>query len=285
MKAKLTSKAVAAGLAMTLACAMISVADTVSPDQQASASEKTEALKTFEGTIASLNGKEHTVTVDGFWTTKTFNPAATCEVRLEDQPATLADLRPGQKVKVAYEKRDGVLISRQISQRNMIYEGRIASYDPEKRTMEVSDTWKSREFSIPADCPVMLHDNQTGTIEDLQMGQRVKVIFESPPDTPSFQAHRIVQDYESFSGTIRAIDADTKTVKAKTLLNEKKFNLARDCKVILADQSEGTLRDLQIGDRVEFSYEDADGVLVANLITQETGAEPSATVQASAPRR
>ena len=79
-------------------------------------------------------------------------------------------------------------------------------------------------------------------------------------------AHRIVQKYEKFVGTIRAIDAGAKMVRAKNLFTEKKFSLANGCKIIVDGKIDSGLDDLRIGETVEFSYEDVDGVLVANRI-------------------
>jgi hypothetical protein len=53
-------------------------------------------------------------------------------------------------------------------------------------------------------------------------------------------------------------------------MSEKKFNLADGCRIVVANKPDASLRDLRIGDKVEFSYEDADGVLVANRIGRDT---------------
>lgn len=82
-------------------------------------------------------------------------------------------------------------------------------------------------------------------------------------------AQRIEQASSTFTGTVEAIDADARTIKAQHLFSEKEFNLAKDCPILFDGKSEGKLSDLRIGDKLSVQYEDIDGVLVATRIARD----------------
>src|SRR5207245_7266107 len=96
------------------------------------------------------------------------------------------------------------------------------------------------------------------------VGHKVTVLYEIPNDKPL--ARRIEQKSETFTGSLTAIDAPERTVKAKQLLSSKKFRLARDCRIIADGKSEAELSDLNIGQLLSFSYEEVDGVNVVHRI-------------------
>lgn len=234
-------------------------------DETSTAPANQAEAKVYKGTVTAIDAVEKTVTVKGFIFSKTFNASDACKVALEDKPeATLSDLRVGQKVEVHYQNAQGVLVAGEIDQHNLTLKGYITAIDPAKRTLAVKTSMSTREFAIGNDCSVILKDKRVGTLENLKVGHTVNVAYDPADD--AWTAHKIVQKAETFVGTIQALDAGTRTVKARSFMSEKKFNLADGCRIVLPDKPDARLRDLRIGDKVEFSYEDANGVLVANRI-------------------
>ena len=92
----------------------------------------------------------------------------------------------------------------------------------------------------------------------------VKVVYE--PSNGSLAAQRIEQRDDRFVGTIRAIDAGTRTIKAKNMFTEKKFSLANGCRIVVQGSPDAKLSDLRIGEAIAVSFENVDGVLVADRI-------------------
>ena len=235
----------------------------------------------YTGMITAVDDEERTLSVKGFWIAKNFNAADNCKVTFENRPeSSWADLRPGQKVEVRYANAHGVLVAHGIVQRDITLNGHITDIQPSQRTFTLKTGRTGRNFEIADACIVVLNDEKAGSLSDLEPGHSVSVVYERP-DRDSYVARRIEQKSESFVGTIRAIDAGTQTVKAKGFLSEKKFNLADDCRIVIDGNPDGRLSDLRIGDRVEFSYEDADGVLVANRIGRERVEPQTETAQAA----
>ena len=155
-------------------------------------------------------------------------------------------------------------------QEDLAFKGRMTLLDKTSRKLSVKHRGFQREFTLAPDCAVKKH-GELGSLEDLKMGHLVRVVYELGDDSKI--ARRIEQEDEEFVGTIRAIDAETRTIKAENMFDDRKFSLTDDCQIVMPGQPDARLRNLRIGDRVSFSYEDNDGVLVANRIGLE--ASPS----------
>ena len=109
------------------------------------------------------------------------------------------------------------------------------------------------------------------------MGNHVTVTYETPNDT--LTARQIAQTSAMFSGTLTAIDLGERTVKAKTLFDTKKFNLADNCAIVLDGKPDGQLSDLRPDEQLEFSYDDVNGVNVVNRIADTKTAPQAVTAK------
>jgi len=224
--------------------------------------------KTFEGIAVAMDSHAGTISVKGTWGTRTFNLGKDCLVLLPDKHrGSLAELHPGQKLELRYADADGVRIAREITRENMVFTGYITALDPTNHTIAVRHSLWTREFSIPKDLDVLLNDDKPGALSDLQLGQTVNVTYELGHG--GLVARQIEQPDASFTGTIEAIDVGSRVIKAKSLLSEKKFNLADGCRIVVEGKLNGRLQDLRIGEGVEITYADVDGVLVANRVGQD----------------
>jgi Cu/Ag efflux protein CusF len=254
--------------ALPLSVAIVSLVWAQSAFGDAALEAKSAKEKVYKGTVLTVDPDGQTVAVKGLLLNKTFNAAPACAVSFEDKPeATLENLRPGHKVDVHYQKVRGVLVASKIVQHNQVIEGYITAIDPGARTLAVKDSGNTRKLLVAEQHSVMLKDDRAGTLENLKVGHRVSVAYNAADGV--WTTHKIVQNAESFVGTIQAIDAGSRTVRARSYLKEKKFNLADRCQIIVEDKTDAEMRDLRIGDRVEFSYENANGVLVVTRIGRE----------------
>ncbi len=236
--------------------------------------------KIFKGSVVTVDPKEKTVSAKAFWGTRIFNVGNNCTVSLEDQPtASLADLQPGEKVEISYQSAHGVPVADRIAQHNLVFTGYIFAIDPAKRTLTVKHGVYTRNFALADDCTVVIKDDNTKTLDELKVGHTVNVVYKSLND--SMVARRIEQKSPTFVGTIKAIDAETRTVKAKDLLAEKTFHLADGCQIVVGGKPGGSLSDLRIGARFAFTYEDTDGVLVANRIGHDATTSSMESAQAA----
>ena len=105
---------------------------------------------------------------------------------------------------------------------------------------------------------------------------RVTVTYETPGDKNV--AREIVQGSETFTGEVTAIDLNDRTVKAKAMFGAKQFNLGDNCAIVINGKMGGELNALKLGDRLEFNYNDVNGVNVANRIA--TAPQPLETTSA-----
>jgi hypothetical protein len=196
-----------------------------------------------------------------------------------DKPAgTIGDLRPGQRVMVVYQESHGVLVAGRVTQQPVRCEGTVKAYDPIQRTMTLHTRGMDKTFQIAGDCRVVLRDDKSGAMTDIQPGNYVTVTYETPND--KLTAWKIAQTSESFSGSLTAIDLDTKTIKAKALFDTKKFTLGDNCAIVVNGKINGQLSDLKPNDKLVFSYEEINGVNVANRIAPAGTAQQSETTAA-----
>jgi len=234
--------------------------------------------KSFKGAVTAVDQKEKTFAVRGFWSTRSFNAGDHCKVALEDKAdAELKDLRPGDRVEVSYLGNSGVWIASQVVQKRLSFTGNIAAIDPAGRTLKVKRGSVSETFVAGDHCKVILREDRNRSLADLRIGHKVTVSYSAPGGTNV--AQRIEQAGSIFTGTVEAIDAADRTLKAQHLLSEKKFNLAKDCPIVLEGKSNGKLSDLRIGDRLSVHYEEIDGVLVATCVARDASPPKPAPAQ------
>lgn len=234
--------------------------------------------KTYTGTVTAVDPKERVLTVKGLLWSKQFNLGQDCKYVLLDKGlAAPGDLRAGQRVRVSYEKAHGVLVANRVTQHPMRYEGTVKTIDPQKRIMTVHQRALDKDFQLAEGCRVMLRNSRFGTLDDIQVGHRVTVLYEVPDKVAT--ARQIAQTSATFEGAVTAIDTNERTLKAKSVFGTKKFNLADDCKIMLSGKTDGQIRDLKPGDRLMFSYDDVNGVNIVTRITVPEPAPENITVQ------
>jgi hypothetical protein len=221
--------------------------------------------KSYTGTVASVDTKEHLLGLQGTFLSKKFNLGDNCTYTLVDKPAgAIGDLRPGQRVMVVYQESHGVLVANRVTQQPVGCEGTVKAYDLIQRTMTVHAHGMDRKFQIAGDCKVVLRGDKSGTLADIQTGNYVTVTYETPND--KLTAWKIAQTSEMFSGSLTAIDLDAKTIKARSAFDTKKFALGDNCAIVINGKINGQLADLKPNDKLVFSYDEINGVNVANRI-------------------
>ncbi|MEW6305525.1 MAG: hypothetical protein AB1705_18770, partial [Verrucomicrobiota bacterium] len=209
------------------------------------------------------------ITVKKLFFTKRFNVADNCQFAVgEKDSAKLADLRKGQWANIDYVKAGGVLIARKVVQPDESVTGYIQAVDLEQRVLTIEEGGRNKMFKLAEDCKTIQHGDKQVGVEELRVGQRVRVVYANAGG--SLVTHRIEQNQTTFSGTITAIDLSTRTVKAKRLLSNKQFALAKDCKIVGDGKPLTNLAQLRIGQPVSISFEEVQGVNVAYRVTQET---------------
>ena len=245
----------------------------VSADQTATAAKPE---KTYTGMANAINPNERTLDVKGFMLSKKFNLGDNCAYALWNKPAgAIGDLRPGEKVTVAYQDAHGVLVADSVKQVPMMHEGMVKSIDPAAHIMTLQVRSMDTDIQLPGDCAVVLRGGKSGTLADIAVGNHVTVTYETPDN--KLTARQIAQTSELFTGSLTAIDLTGQTVKAKAMFGSKKFHLADNCVVVINGKPDGKLSDLKLGDKLAFSYDDVNGVNIVNRIGTEPPQETETT--------
>jgi hypothetical protein len=263
----------------TAAAALLGLVS-ASPASGAPTAAQSQNEKTLRGTVTSVDVPDHILSVRGFMFTRNFNTANDCRVSLEDKSsAGLADLHPGQQVDVRYQDNNGVLIAQRISQHNLGYSGHITAIDTAHGTILVRHGVMTREFAVPVNCEVRMRNENVAGLGHLQLGDNINIVYER--ENGAQVIRRIEQNSASYVGTIQAIDLSTRTVKARDAKGEKQFSLADNCSIVINGKLADNLNNLMIGERATFSYDNVDGVLVANRVSPMTEAAPTAPARSA----
>ena len=237
---------------------------------------------TYTGTVAAVDANEHILKVKGFLLHKNFNLGNNCSYMfLDSSSGAVSGLHPGEKVVVSYRNIDGVRVADLVEQQPMIFEGTVKEVDAKARTMSVRHRGLEKTFQIAAGCPIDLYDSPSGTLANVQPGNRVTVTYETPYD--GTVARRIAQTSQIFTGELTAVDLNDRTVKARDLWAGKKFSLAGDCAVVLNGKPGASLSDIKLGEKLEFDYTDVNGINIVNRISSSPQPEPRMTASSMEP--
>jgi Cu/Ag efflux protein CusF len=155
----------------------------------------------------------------------------------------------------------------------------IKAIDNDKHLLTLHQRALDKQIQFPAECKIVLRDGKTGTMADLRVGNHVTVTYETPGNTPT--AREIAQTSILYTGSLTAIDLNDRTVKAKAMFANKKFNLADNCAIVINGRTDGKLEDLKPNDKLSFSYDEINGVNVVNRIGPAD--MPPSSVATSAP--
>ena len=182
--------------------------------------------KSYTDTVVSIDTKEHTLVLEGFFSKKTFNLGDNCTYTFVDKSAgAISDLHPGQRVEVVYQEMHDVLVADRVTQEPMYYEGTVKACDPGQRTITLHVRGRDKTFPMAGDCKVLLRGDKPGSLADIQTGNYVTVTYETPDDKPT--ARKITQTSETFTGSLTAIDLDAKTVKSQIAVRQEEIQPGR----------------------------------------------------------
>src|SRR5262249_36323750 len=120
-----------------------------------------------------------------------------------------------------------------------------------------AQTWShSREFYVGSTCAIATPDHVNASLMDLRAGEKIKVHYQTQGNMRI--AHRIEVVPLYLTGTVLAVDSKDRMLTVEEKLHHRTLRVARNCKVILANDRPGTLADLAPGSRVLVAY-DAPG--------------------------
>jgi hypothetical protein len=229
--------------------------------------------KSCTGMIVSVDPKEHVLNVKN-WAmyTRKFNVGADCYCAQVDN-ALPNDLRPGEKVTVSYQNSHGVLIADRIQQDPMRFAGTITAIDNDKHMLTLHQPGLDKQLVFPNDLRITMRDGKTGNWTDVKVGTYVTATYEMPDNQPTVR--QIAQTSIIATGTLTAMDTNDKTVKAKTGFTSKTFQLADNCVIVANGRMDGKLDDLRLNDKLQFNYDEINGVDVVTRIGPAETPAPS----------
>jgi hypothetical protein len=158
--------------------------------------------------------------------------------------------------------------------REKTWEGTVSMVNTEYNTIKAEHWGMTQTFHLGNNCAIAAVDKKEATLSDLRPGEKVKIRYQNVEGVRV--ADRIVEKALHYDGTVQAVDpkAGTATMEEAPLYKPfrapEKFRIASDCKLTLANGSDGTVADLRPGDRITVIYELPGGSPVAYRIREQT---------------
>jgi hypothetical protein len=261
-----------------MACAAVLTLATLPSPADDSSTAAAGPEKTYTGTVTAVHPNDQTLRVRGvFLMNRDFHIGSSCAFALWGNPSgALMDLQSGEEVTISYQRSNGILVADRVTQDMSTRKGVVTAIDPVARTMTVRNHGMDKTLQIGDDCTIVLRDNHSGFIADVQPGNLVKVTYDTPGDRAVVR--EIAQNSASFTGTLTAIDLDSKTLKAKATFTTKAFTVGGECAIVLNGKMGGQLSDLMPNEKLVISYEDIDGVNIVNRIATAPAPQTETTM-------
>ncbi len=152
--------------------------------------------------------------------------------------------------------------------------GTIISVDARGNTFTAKRGLRDRTFILGEKCAISTLDRKAAALGDLRPGEEVEVRYQHLAGVRIVD--RIAERALRYEGTVQSVDPQAKTVTmAEVPLYQpfrapRTFHLAADGKVMLREGHDGTLADVQPGDRVSIIYNVPGGARVAYSIRERT---------------
>jgi Cu/Ag efflux protein CusF len=139
----------------------------------------TEIPRRYEGTVKSVDLKEHTLSLRMNGVNREFAFKDDCLVMMRNhRTAKLTELKPGDRVKVRYETPEGNLCAREIAQLSDTFHGELTAIDVGERTVKAKATLESKRFNVASDCEVVIPGKDYAHLRDLKPGDKVKFNYD-----------------------------------------------------------------------------------------------------------
>ncbi len=146
------------------------------------------------------------------------------------------------------------------------FKGKVDYVNSEEHALTVTGMLQHKTFELGNNCVITRWDNNSGTLQDLRPGQKVRVGYQNVHGV--LAADRVAQQPMRFSGLVKLVDPETRQVVIHTWDRDKSFVLAADCKILLHDHATGSLANVRPGDHVTVVYEAPAGMAVVRQIAQ-----------------
>ncbi len=223
--------------------------------------------RTWSGTVSAVDVHNRALRADTWWLPKTFVIGTNCSITVMGKgKATVSDLHPNEKVNIKYRDVDGVLVADRVADESLRFEGTVLKVDPQQGSVTIGQGKLARTFAVTDNCKVVAVDGIEGSHFDLEPGDKAAVIY--AVSGSSSIASRINKATLSYQGKLEAIDLPERIVKADDPLGERRFSVAADCRIVVAGKPGAQLKDLKLERDYTFTYEQVNGVNVAEQISE-----------------
>jgi Cu/Ag efflux protein CusF len=133
-----------------------------------------------EGMVKAIDPATQTLTLHLGVMDKKFQLPADCEVTLRgDKSGTVADIQPGNHVRITYEVPNGKPTARQIAQTSETFTGDLTAIDLDQKTIKAKAMFATKKFNLGDDCAVVINGKPNGKLTDLRPGESLTFSYDN----------------------------------------------------------------------------------------------------------
>jgi hypothetical protein len=227
--------------------------------------------KCYSGTVTAVDTNDNMLTVHGYLFSRHFVLANDCKLAEPDKNrASLADLRPGERVDVHYKAANGIRVANHINAEEMRFTGTVEVFDVNQHTLTVHRRGLNRTFTLADNCRVLGNGDRKEASNNIHWGDQVTVVYELPQNRTI--AREVDLPGKVITGSLDNINMADQTVN----VGKEKFYIGDHCVIIANDNFNARMDDLRMGRNYALTYETVGGINIVNRIgPAESTAQPT----------
>jgi hypothetical protein len=139
----------------------------------------------YTGTVHAVNEKTCLITMTEpalykpFRSPQTFRVASDCKILLPNgKSGQLADLKPGDRIRVIYELPGGSPVAYRIRDKSLTFVGTVDAVNLSHRTIEAKGTAGQEKFRVAEDCHIMVNGKRNEELKDVALDHPYQFTYE-----------------------------------------------------------------------------------------------------------
>lgn len=216
-------------------------------------------IKQYRGKVEAIDNDYEWIEIEIGSRDRKFDIINKTKVVFEDDiEGDIEDIKIGDKVYAKVNEDNEVVYIKVDRELHDEYKGEVEDIDDDYDWIEIKIGSRDRRFEITNKTEVVFEDDVEGDIEDVKVGDEVKVKANEDKEAVYIEVDRELCD--EYKGEIEDIDDDYDWIEIQIGSRDKRFDMTDETKVVFEDDVEGDIEDVKVGDEVKVRINEDDEV-------------------------
>lgn len=206
-------------------------------------------LKVYRGEVEEIDDDYEWIKIDIGSRDKKFDITNRTKVVFEDdEEGDIEDIQVGDEVKVKVNEDYEAVYIKVDKELYDEYKGEVEDIDNDYDWIEIKIGSRDRRFDITNRTEVVFEDDEEGDIEDIEVGDEVKVKVNEDNEAVYIEVDSEL--YDEYKGEVEEIDDDYDWIEIEIGSRDRRFDVTGRTKVVFKDNEEADIEDIEVGDEV-----------------------------------